>query len=123
MKTRLGMTVCFLAIDFDQDSKMTDVFTASAFDHARDLLHLINVQRDEMPRPIVGVAHSMGGTHLFVFVSYHLLDHITGLIFNETEWHSRSCTPDSSTAWSFLTRSSKANRRKDRRPQTTAGSL
>jgi hypothetical protein len=33
-------------------------------DHARDLLHLVNVKRDEMPRPIVGIGHSMGGTQL-----------------------------------------------------------
>ena len=33
-------------------------------DHARDLLHLINLKRDQMPRPIVGMGHSMGGTQL-----------------------------------------------------------
>jgi pimeloyl-ACP methyl ester carboxylesterase len=31
-------------------------------DHPRDLLHLINVMK--MPRPIVGIGHSMGGNHL-----------------------------------------------------------
>ena len=36
------------------------------FDHSRDLLHLINVKRDEMPRPIIGVGHSMGGCQLYV---------------------------------------------------------
>ncbi|PYH99135.1 toxin biosynthesis protein [Aspergillus ellipticus CBS 707.79] len=36
----------------------------SWFDHSRDLLHLINVKRKEMPRPIVGIGHSMGGAHL-----------------------------------------------------------
>ncbi|KAJ5478108.1 hypothetical protein N7530_003617 [Penicillium desertorum] len=36
----------------------------SWFDHPRDLLHLINVKRVEMPRPIVGIGHSMGGAHL-----------------------------------------------------------
>lgn len=39
---------------------------ASWFDHPRDLLHLINVKRAEMPRPIVGIGHSMGGAHLSV---------------------------------------------------------
>ena len=39
---------------------------ASWFDHSRDLLHLVNVKRDEMPRPIVGIGHSMGGAHLSV---------------------------------------------------------
>ena len=34
------------------------------FDHSRDLLHLINLKRDEMPRPIVGIGHSMGGAQL-----------------------------------------------------------
>ncbi len=34
-------------------------------DHARDLLHLINVKRDQMPRPIVGLGHSFGGTALY----------------------------------------------------------
>ncbi|KAI0864461.1 Alpha/beta hydrolase family-domain-containing protein [Xylaria cubensis] len=36
-------------------------------DHTRDLLHLTNVFRDEMPRPIIGVGHSFGAnilTHL-----------------------------------------------------------
>jgi pimeloyl-ACP methyl ester carboxylesterase len=36
----------------------------SWFDHPRDLLHLINLKRDEMPRPIIGIGHSMGGGHL-----------------------------------------------------------
>ncbi|KAJ6108272.1 hypothetical protein N7523_009595 [Penicillium sp. IBT 18751x] len=36
----------------------------SWFDHPRDLLHLLNVKRAEMPRPIVGIGHSMGGAHL-----------------------------------------------------------
>ncbi|KAF3062370.1 putative toxin biosynthesis protein [Daldinia childiae] len=33
-------------------------------DHARDLLHLTNVFRASMPRPIVGVGHSFGGAVL-----------------------------------------------------------
>lgn len=33
-------------------------------DHTRDLLHIINHFRKEMPRPLVGVGHSMGGTQL-----------------------------------------------------------
>ncbi|PYH28359.1 alpha/beta hydrolase [Aspergillus neoniger CBS 115656] len=32
----------------------------SHFDHSRDLLHLINVKRDEMPHPIIAIAHSAG---------------------------------------------------------------
>ncbi|EOA82046.1 hypothetical protein ACJQWK_05584 [Exserohilum turcicum] len=33
-------------------------------DHSRDLLHMVNLFRDQMPRPIVGVGHSMGGCQL-----------------------------------------------------------
>ena len=33
-------------------------------DHPRDLLGLINAKRKEMPRPIIGIGHSMGGSHL-----------------------------------------------------------
>lgn len=34
------------------------------FDHSRDLLHMINCFRDDMPRPIVGIWHSVGGAQL-----------------------------------------------------------
>ncbi|KAI9713784.1 MAG: hypothetical protein M1820_000514 [Bogoriella megaspora] len=40
----------------------------SWYDHARDLLLMINHFRSEMPRPIVGIGHSMGGNNL-VFLS------------------------------------------------------
>lgn len=33
-------------------------------DHSRDLLHLVNVFRKDMPRPIIGIGHSMGGCQL-----------------------------------------------------------
>ncbi|KAF2869946.1 Alpha/beta hydrolase family-domain-containing protein [Massariosphaeria phaeospora] len=33
-------------------------------DHSRDLLHVVNVFRKQMPRPIIGVGHSMGGCQL-----------------------------------------------------------
>lgn len=33
-------------------------------DHSRDLLHMMNLKRDEMPRPIIGIGHSMGGNQL-----------------------------------------------------------
>lgn len=36
----------------------------SWLDHARDLLHMTNVFRAQMPRPIVGVGHSFGGNIL-----------------------------------------------------------
>ncbi|PYH89233.1 hypothetical protein BO71DRAFT_453570 [Aspergillus ellipticus CBS 707.79] len=34
------------------------------FDHSRDLLHLVNTRRADMPPPLVGIGHSMGGTQL-----------------------------------------------------------
>ena len=33
-------------------------------DHARDLLHMVNNFRKEMPRPLVGIGHSMGANNL-----------------------------------------------------------
>ncbi|PQE25563.1 toxin biosynthesis protein [Rutstroemia sp. NJR-2017a BBW] len=33
-------------------------------DHARDLLHMVNTFRSEIPQPIIGVGHSMGGNIL-----------------------------------------------------------
>ncbi|SMR49041.1 unnamed protein product [Zymoseptoria tritici ST99CH_1E4] len=36
----------------------------SWFDHARDLMFLINQFQDEIPHPIVGIGHSMGASHL-----------------------------------------------------------
>ncbi|KAJ4859001.1 alpha/beta hydrolase family domain-containing protein [Trichoderma breve] len=33
-------------------------------DNARDLMYLINQKQDDMPHPIVGIGHSMGGTQL-----------------------------------------------------------
>ena len=46
---------------------------ASWFDHARDLLHIINHFRKEMPRPLIGIGHSMGGGHLYALFTYLLL--------------------------------------------------
>jgi hypothetical protein len=42
-------------------------------DHARDLLQLINLKRAEMPRPLIGIGHSMGGTNLYVSSQPYLL--------------------------------------------------
>ncbi|KAK4139306.1 peroxisomal membrane protein LPX1 [Dichotomopilus funicola] len=36
----------------------------SWWDHTRDLINLLNLKRDEMPSPLVGVGHSMGGAQL-----------------------------------------------------------
>ncbi|EXJ85030.1 hypothetical protein A1O3_05705 [Capronia epimyces CBS 606.96] len=40
-------------------------------DHPRDLLHLINLKRDQMPRPLIGIGHSMGGNHLVNLAYIH----------------------------------------------------
>lgn len=37
------------------------------WDHSRDLLFLINQFQDEMPKPVFGIGHSVGGSHLLVF--------------------------------------------------------
>lgn len=39
---------------------------ANWYDHSRDLLHMVNHFRDEIPRPIVGIAHSMGCAQMSV---------------------------------------------------------
>lgn len=39
---------------------------ASWLDHARDLLYMINHFRDQMPRPLIGIGHSMGGAQMSV---------------------------------------------------------
>lgn len=38
--------------------------SASWTDHSRDLLHLVNTFRDRMPRPVIGVGHSMGACQI-----------------------------------------------------------
>lgn len=40
-------------------------------DHARDLLHMINMFRKEMPKPLVGIGHSMGATNIVQLAIYH----------------------------------------------------
>lgn len=40
-------------------------------DHSRDLLHMINLFRKEMSRPLVGIGHSMGGYHLVNLAYLH----------------------------------------------------
>ncbi|CAI7662867.1 unnamed protein product [Penicillium pancosmium] len=40
-------------------------------DHSRDLLHMINTFRDQMPQPIVGVGHSMGAGQLVLLSMLH----------------------------------------------------
>ena len=45
--------------------------TASWLDHARDLLHLTNTFRAEMPRPLVGIGHSFGASILVALSLLH----------------------------------------------------
>ncbi|KAI9929696.1 hypothetical protein ASPWEDRAFT_51796 [Aspergillus wentii DTO 134E9] len=55
---------------------------ASWLDHSRDLLQMINHFRDEMPRPIFGVGHSVGATQL-AFLSLVHPRLFTSLLFIE----------------------------------------
>ncbi|KAL8243776.1 hypothetical protein R6Q59_010034 [Mikania micrantha] len=41
------------------------------FDHSRDLLNLINLKRNEMPRPLIGIGHSMGGAQIVNLSYFH----------------------------------------------------
>lgn len=41
------------------------------FDHSRDLLCMINHFRKEMPRPLVGLGHSMGGCQIAYLSTLH----------------------------------------------------
>ncbi|RAL17453.1 alpha/beta-hydrolase [Aspergillus homomorphus CBS 101889] len=43
----------------------------SWFDHSRDLLHLVNTFKAEMPRPIVGIGHSLGAGQLALLSLMH----------------------------------------------------
>ncbi|KAK2760827.1 hypothetical protein FQN54_002066 [Arachnomyces sp. PD_36] len=43
----------------------------SWFDHSRDLLNLVNLKRADMPRPIIGIGHSMGGNQLVNLALMH----------------------------------------------------
>ena len=41
------------------------------FDHARDLLHMINTFREQMPPPLVGLGHSVGTAQLVFLSNMH----------------------------------------------------
>ncbi|OQE21613.1 hypothetical protein PENFLA_c014G09487 [Penicillium flavigenum] len=43
----------------------------SVFDHPRDILHMVNQFGHEMPRPIIGIGHSMGATQLALLSLVH----------------------------------------------------
>lgn len=44
---------------------MTEKVPASWTDHSRDLLHMINHFRAQMPHPLIGIGHSIGPAQLF----------------------------------------------------------
>ncbi|PFH59100.1 hypothetical protein XA68_12815 [Ophiocordyceps unilateralis] len=44
---------------------------SSWMDHARDVLHMINHFRNEMPRPLIGLGHSCGGLQLVNLAYIH----------------------------------------------------
>ena len=46
-------------------------YDPSWMDHSRDMLHMINHFRDEMPRPLIGIGHSMGGCQLAILSLIH----------------------------------------------------
>lgn len=58
-------------------------------DHPRDLLHLINMKRDQMPRPLMGIGHSMGGNHLYESTPSSVL---VSMLMGHTESISLTCT-------------------------------
>ncbi|RAK89826.1 toxin biosynthesis protein [Aspergillus costaricaensis CBS 115574] len=46
-------------------------FEPSWFDHSRDLLYMINQYKDDMPKPIIGVGHSIGVGQLLGLTQMH----------------------------------------------------
>ncbi|KAB8211982.1 alpha/beta-hydrolase [Aspergillus parasiticus] len=43
----------------------------SSYDHSRDLIHMINCFRDQMPQPIMGIGHSLGAAQLLFASIFH----------------------------------------------------
>ncbi|KGM92332.1 uncharacterized protein PADG_11527 [Paracoccidioides brasiliensis Pb18] len=68
----------------------------SWFDHPRDLLHFINLKRAEMPRPIFGIGHSMGGNNLINLALMHARL-ITSLILMDPVVSRLAITPQEHT--------------------------
>ncbi|KAF3761333.1 alpha/beta-hydrolase [Cryphonectria parasitica EP155] len=60
----------------------------SWFDHARDLLHLTNVFRAQMPRPVIGVGHSFGA-NIIINVAYMHPRLFSGLVMIDPVMSSR----------------------------------
>ncbi|KAG8408406.1 hypothetical protein J3459_017817 [Metarhizium acridum] len=51
-------------VDLDRGHMEPRPVRASWFDHARDLMNLINSKQDDIRHAIAGIRHSMGGTQL-----------------------------------------------------------
>ncbi|KAL8944104.1 MAG: hypothetical protein Q9216_000695 [Gyalolechia sp. 2 TL-2023] len=71
-------------------------------DHARDLLYVINMLREKMPRPLVGIGHSMGGNILTNLALMHPRLLSPGLILIDPVLEIPSARP-SNTAATWLT--------------------
>ncbi|KAK2756523.1 hypothetical protein FQN54_005416 [Arachnomyces sp. PD_36] len=87
----------------------------SWMDHPRDLLHFINLKRAEMPQPIMGIAHSLGGNHLInlsllhprLITSLILLDPVVHRLQapgEEHTFHTKECHVPLTTAASTYRR-------------------
>ncbi|KAF9893546.1 hypothetical protein FE257_010858 [Aspergillus nanangensis] len=43
----------------------------SSYDHSRDIIHMINCFRDQMPQPIMGMGHSLGAVQILFASLFH----------------------------------------------------
>jgi len=73
----LALNEHFIGLDskwlpgFEHHETEMNNYSDSWLDHSRDLLHMINHFRSEMPLPIIGVGHSMGANQLVNLALYH----------------------------------------------------
>ena len=63
-------------------------------DHARDLLHLINIHRRDMPRPLVAIGHSLGGQVLCDVALMHPRLFATMVLIEPVLQHKLSASPN-----------------------------
>lgn len=67
-------------LPISMNRKLIYTHLASALDHARDLLLMINEFRGQLPRPIVGIGHSVGAVQLYFHIPY--IQHYSYLILS-----------------------------------------